>query len=542
MADLPTIDDGLTEAERRRRKLLPVMDDSATADTGTGDPVPIIPDTSATPLPSSLPQIDPSLAVAGDAIGRPLTAADGYNTAPPIAAPTSALPQLDPSVVAAGNAIGRPLTAEDGYPAAQPPAIAAAPDASAPDPTAAGAATGEGDPQTSGMDMYQPYIDPRIRPAIADKTGELIEASKYHDKHWSKWDKIAAALQGWAQGGIFGAVKAVKDPHFFEDQRIAEDRARILPQIAALNAIDASTAGTDAKRMAPMIHQQIIKAKYDREKQAFGDRMKLAQDKAKAEGNKWKVRTNPQTGELEKVYENRGANDPEGPQVEPYLDANGSRVVDPNSQLYEWTDPTSGQTVRIKGAALATAGATIAAGNAQREQSAAEKSAAARQATVQRNTQTYNNYMNQLQQARTAIATQAAQIGTQVPEFDALQQQMGILGAQLAALDAKDPDVDKKRQALINDFNKNQQAFVKSAAGDAQKRQAVEILKNNLPPMPKFEDMPEDIPASRVTIPKHLSDADKQKGLDEIDRKAKAQNLNAKDTQAWKDNFLNSIK
>src|SRR5205085_2918508 len=65
-------------------------------------------------------------------------------------------------------------------------------------------------------------------------------------------------------------------------------------------------------------------------------------------------------------------NDP-SKELEPIIDPRtGDQDVDPNAQLYDWTDPTSGQTVKIKGNQLANAGATIASGNAQRTQSAAQ--------------------------------------------------------------------------------------------------------------------------------------------------------------------------
>lgn len=90
-------------------------------------------------------------------------------------------------------------------------------------------------------------VDP-IEKELAAKTVEYKDNHVYKDKKWSKWDKAAAALEGWAKNGIFGAIGAVKNPHYFEDQKIAQRDAVLLPQIGTLTQIRDSNLGAATKK------------------------------------------------------------------------------------------------------------------------------------------------------------------------------------------------------------------------------------------------------------------------------------------------------
>jgi hypothetical protein len=103
------------------------------------------------------------------------------------------------------------------------------------------------DASTTGPATSTSIPDP-IETELASRTAELNQKSQYHDKHWSKWDKVAAAVEGWAKGGIFGAISAVKDPHYFEDQRIARDREQLLPVIGTLSQIRDANLNVAGKR------------------------------------------------------------------------------------------------------------------------------------------------------------------------------------------------------------------------------------------------------------------------------------------------------
>jgi hypothetical protein len=93
-----------------------------------------------------------------------------------------------------------------------------------------------------------PVIGDPIERELAAKNAELIDKSQYKDKHWTKWDKALAAVDGWAKGGILGAIGAVRDPHHFERERIEQARADLLPQIGALTHIRDANVNTAAKR------------------------------------------------------------------------------------------------------------------------------------------------------------------------------------------------------------------------------------------------------------------------------------------------------
>ena len=68
---------------------------------------------------------------------------------------------------------------------------------------------------------------------------EVVTApGKDRDKKWSIWDKIGSALIGWAGGGLAGGIRGATDRNFMEKLGDENQRARLLPQIAAEQQIE----------------------------------------------------------------------------------------------------------------------------------------------------------------------------------------------------------------------------------------------------------------------------------------------------------------
>lgn len=203
-----------------------------------------------------------------------------------------------------------------------------------------------------------------------DEAGNITHRGKDRDKKWSIWDKIGSALVGWAQGGLAGGIKAGTDRNYFEKMGDSFQRDRLLPKIAAQQQIEGNQVNTENKRLAPIIERQKIERQAQNDLMRYTTQITLAEAKARQEGNKWVPFTDPGTGIVMKQYRNRADGE-----TEPLLDSQGNKIKDPSKQLYDWVDPTSGQTVKITGAQLAGAGAQIATGNATRTQQAATTNA-----------------------------------------------------------------------------------------------------------------------------------------------------------------------
>jgi hypothetical protein len=82
-----------------------------------------------------------------------------------------------------------------------------------------------------------PVIDPN-EARLGELQSEYNQIGQRDPNHeHSKWSRVAAAIEGWATGGILGGIKAAENPHYFEQQKDDEERARLLPQIGAMQKI-----------------------------------------------------------------------------------------------------------------------------------------------------------------------------------------------------------------------------------------------------------------------------------------------------------------
>jgi hypothetical protein len=335
-----------------------------------------------------------------------------------------------------------------------------------------------------------PAISP-IDQRIGDLTAELDQRSQYKDKHWSKWDKIGAAVDGWARKGLMGAIDAVRDPHYFEDQRIAGDRARLLPQISTLTAIRDSGVKAEAVRQRPVIEREKLRAKVLADKTSFDRRMDLLKEREKFEGGQWKAYTRPSDGKVFKQYKDG--------RMEPVTGPNGDQEIDPNAQLYDWTDPFSGKTVRIKGATLANAGATIASGNAQRQQGADQFNASQQLEASKSNATNIINYNKQVMDRLQEMGKSNADAQAAFTASQGLYTQMEQSAAAMAAIDGqKDPDGYAKARKQFDDVQeKFYQQISKTTAG-AQLVNQMSQQGVTRPPTVSFSP----ITSTQVTIPK----------------------------------------
>lgn len=86
--------------------------------------------------------------------------------------------------------------------------------------------------------------------AIADTEQQIadnVNPNTYSPKKRTIWHKIGAALDGWARGGVMGAIDAARDPHYFQNQERQGNLARLVPELKALQAARQGDAGYDQK-------------------------------------------------------------------------------------------------------------------------------------------------------------------------------------------------------------------------------------------------------------------------------------------------------
>lgn len=332
-----------------------------------------------------------------------------------------------------------------------------------------------------------PAVDP-IEAELQKKTGELTSASQYHDKHWTKWDKIAAALEGWAKGGIFNAVKAVKDPHYFEDQRIAEDRARLLPQIGALQQIrdtnltakqkQAQTAYTTER---PAIEHAKIRQKAIQDKATFDQRQSLLDQKQKFDGGQW-TRYEDADGKVFKKFKDG--------RMEP-VEFNGVQDRNPAKIMYDTVSLLTGQPVKVTGAQLYSGEAQVAAGNAQREQGANTTNANNELEAQRANVTNAFNYSKTLFDKAAEIAKTNGESQGAFTSAQGLHTQLGQAAEKLQSLD---PVVNEKEYtAAQKNFNELQEKFyqaiskTQSGAAAVQQMTAQGVARPGVITAPKIK-------------------------------------------------------
>lgn len=399
---------------------------------GEGDFQPSVPFVGGADVPATS-----SLPVITDPIhGQPMTASDKYGQLPPISA------TVEPAVAAA---VITPPVEEPAAPVL--PIIEQSP--------------------RQQLEGRLNALNSKDYSIQKDADGNVIHRGKDRDKNWSLWDKIGSALVGWAQGGIGGAIRAGTDRNYFEKTADDNERARLLPKIGMArdaenfeNAQEYKQAQTQGVLQRPILEREKLKARVEAEQQKFVNRTKLLEIQARNEGGKWKPYVD-ENGRRWKQYQN----DP-SKELEPIVDPiTGEQDVDPSSKLYDWTDPYSGKTVQIKGSQLANAGATIATGNAQRQQSADttnvnnELEAARANATAQNNW--YQAENTRRQQALAAAAGNLSNAAEVQGSASLMQEYAAQMQRLTQIIEAGSPD-DAQVKAAQNDLSKAEGDYAKA--------------------------------------------------------------------------------
>ena len=358
----------------------------------------------------------------------------------------------------------------------------------------------EGLPAT-GADGAMPKIgQPYNRDAeLADAEARLADTYKFKDKKWTFWDKVAAAVEGWAKGGIFGGIAAVRDPHYFERQRNERARADILPKIGELQTmrkldIDAENRSAQAElaRQKPLIEREKLATKVQIEKDKFDNRTKVLEIQARNEGGKWKPYVDEQ-GRRWKQFQN----DPTK-ELEPIVDpTTGEQDVDPNFKLYNYTDPVTGTQVQITGRILSDRGARQAEFNARQVQDIAKTNESNRIRVQQENV---NNSIQVNKQRLDAIAAAInadtslkdnATIQALNPQIQAKNEMLQGLMNEPPPSSADEKENERIMQNRIERINKLTDEIVKlsgdiiTAVGSSQAGRAkAEEIRKNLPKAP----------------------------------------------------------
>jgi hypothetical protein len=195
--------------------------------------------------------------------------------------------------------------------------------------------------------------------AAKDPTAvQIKEAGANYDADHGILERIGGALGGWAQGGIAGAVQGATDRHWWEKQK---DRAEIeggLGQKAQLEQGLYKSQAEQGYKQAQSLSELAQAEKYGIDAQ--NDLIKT--------GLEIKKSNQPKVEKRSGKYWLQFPDGKTAPLIDPVTKKQAEELSD---RLYEWTDPSSGKTVQITGGQLASAGATIASGNAQRTQAAA---------------------------------------------------------------------------------------------------------------------------------------------------------------------------
>lgn len=337
-------------------------------------------------------------------------------------------------------------------------------------------------------------------------TETVTAPGKDRDKKWSLGEKVLGALVGWARGGIAGGIQGATDRNFMEKLGDENELARVLPRIAAEQQIEQKHAQSEATRARPEMVRAELRRKISADKRRFDNQTAALEAKGKAEADKWKPYVDEQ-GRRWKQF----LNDPSR-EMEPIIDpTTREQDVDPMQKMYEWTDPTSGQTVPLKGNQLATVGATIASGNAQREQAATTTNASNALSVAKENANNHLTYQSQLSTllkeaigADAAVANDGTTTGLRA-QFESTQQELNSLSQQ------RPDDTDEKAvKAWTDRVNKlsddlrdlGGKLFAEVGKTEAGRTKAAELkaAMSKLSPPPKLTYKP--IKAAKVVVPK----------------------------------------
>jgi hypothetical protein len=304
----------------------------------------------------------------------------------------------------------------------------------------------------------------------------VTEPGKDRDKKWSTWDKVLSAITGWATGGLAGGIAAATDRNYFEKIGNQNKIARLAPQVQLEQQMEQRKAATEATRSRPILARAELQRKIATDKARFATQLKIAADKGRQDAEKWVPWTDPKTGNVYKQYRNKTDGEALVPLEDPQT---GDQMQDPNARLYNYVDPQTGTTVQLKGNQLATVGATIAAGNAQRTQAAATQNADAEMEAQKTNIANAFNYSKQLFDNVINIAKASGEAQEGVTAAEGLYTQLQQATDKLNTLD---PILNEKAyEEALKNFNDKQEKFYNAVSKTASGAKAVDLMtKANL--------------------------------------------------------------
>jgi hypothetical protein len=174
---------------------------------------------------------------------------------------------------------------------------------------------------------------------------------------------LGAGLGAGAAGAFTPRVFADARHRFQLQQLLGEENSESERRKRDLQ-LEGLEADIDYRRQRPEIEDAKIKARQRESELRFEAKMKSLEAQAQREGGKWKPYIDAE-GKIWKQFQNDPARN-----LEPVLDAEGKQEVKPSQAEIETYSPITGKRVSLTSKDLFSGEANIAAGNAQRVQSA----------------------------------------------------------------------------------------------------------------------------------------------------------------------------
>ncbi len=317
-------------------------------------------------------------------------------------------------------------------------------------------------PQGDTSDTRPRYFS---EPSAEDKAKTNLEFAMNQPVEKQKWWKdfaskgagvLAAAfapqpgqkIQGW------GAQKKDNDIRDAVEEMRVTGLVSDREQNKALRAaqIESVKAGTQKTLDQPNQFREKLRSQVEQEARRQAGRIAVIERQADIKSGEAKITTD-QEGRKWKTYLKPDANgnlrDPE-PVINPLTH---EQEIEPGEQEVDWNDPLTGNTIKVKAKSVLMPGATIASGNANREQQAATFNAAQALSAQKDNVANliqYNKSVASQIEARAKALGEVLSNGTEVQGYvQAIQQK----GSELEGLtDEQDPD-NKRRNKLLDDIN-----------------------------------------------------------------------------------------
>lgn len=303
-------------------------------------------------------------------------------------------------------------------------------------------------------------VDP-IEAALKAKEAEYSSLGRRTDEHkHSKWSRVAAAIEGWAKGGLFEGIKAARNPHHFEDQKVADEKAKLLPEIGTLTQMRDAKVNAAAKVAATNdIIRRPEKEAADREARA-----KLAVQRINLNADIRSGIAKPfidENGKVWRQYLNADSTGKVRPN-EPVVGPDGLQEWVPGEQGISWFNPRTKQTEIIKAKQGASADAMIAGGDAGRLQETRKTNAAKQFEAIKENINNHIQYQNNLTtQLNNVLGAEAAVLASN-GTIQGINSEMQAKNTELQSLlSAPETDDDKEMKARVDRVNQLTDEMVK---------------------------------------------------------------------------------